>query len=105
MSVNSPQSGSQFSLPAIQPGTSLVLAFTGASAQSAVIGGTCVRLCASQDVWVKFGPNPTADKTASIFMPSGSVEYFMCNATDKVAALQDSAGGNLSITPGTETGI
>jgi hypothetical protein len=32
-------------------------------------------------------------------LPAGQVEYFTCNATDKVSVLQDAAGGTLNVWP------
>ena len=37
----------------------------------------------------------------SMLLPAKLPEYFICSPTDKVAAIQDAAGGNLSITPAT----
>ena len=86
--------------PAIKPGTSLApLAYAGASVQSAAqVGSRVVRVVSTTDCFVAFGSNPTASNT-SVFLPAGKPEYFVCETTDKVAAVQVSAGGNLYITP------
>jgi hypothetical protein len=34
-----------------------------------------------------------------MFLPAKVPEYFICSPTDKVAVIQDAAGGNLSVTP------
>lgn len=87
---------------AIIPGVSQTVAISGTSAQSAAFGAlsTIVRVAVNTDAWIKFGANPTADKTTSIFMPSGSIEYFGVTPGQKVAGLQDSASGNMVITEG-----
>ena len=86
--------------PAITPGTSLApLAYIGVSAQSAAqVGSRVVRLVSTTDCLVAFGSNPTASNTG-VFLPASKPEYFVCETTDKVAAVQVSAGGNLYITP------
>ena len=85
---------------AIIPGISQTVAVGGSSTQSVAFGATTtlVRCVVSTDAWIKFGTNPTADKTTSIFMPSGSIDYFGVTPGFKVACLQDSASGNLVVT-------
>lgn len=101
--VKSPQASSNMSLPAIVPSTSQVIATSGAHQESAAVGSPLIRVCCSADCWIAIGAAPVADKTTSIFLPSGVVEYFGCLSTDKVSVLQDTAGGNLSITPAAVT--
>ena len=71
-----------------------------ASAQSAAHDADTyvVRLCATVRTWVAFGANPTADKAAGMLLPADSPEYFVVTPGEKVAALQDSAGGTLTVT-------
>ena len=88
--------GSAF--PAVKPGASQVVAYVGSSVQSAAIGGTVVRVVSTTDCHIAFGANPTATAT-SMLLPARVPEYFICNPTDKVAVIQDAAGGNLSVTP------
>lgn len=102
--TNTPTAGSSYPLPAVQPGTSQVLTTSGASQASTAIGTRCVRIACLGDAWVKIGaPTPVADKTTSVLIPAGAVEYFNCLPTDIVAVLQDSAAGICSITPCQET--
>ena len=88
--------GSAF--PAVKPGASQVVAYVGSSVQSGAIGGTVVRVVSTTDCHILFGANPTALAT-SMFLPAKLPEYFVCASTDKIAVIQDTAGGNLSITP------
>ena len=83
--------------PAIKPGTTQNVAVGAASAQSAAVGGLVVRVVSSTDCHIAFGANPTALAT-SMFLPAKLPEYFVCAPTDKLAVIQDTAGGNLSIT-------
>jgi hypothetical protein len=61
-------------------------------------GGGIIRLLATTDCHVALGTNPTADGTC-LFLPGNMPEYFACATTDQVAVIQDSAAGNLYITP------
>lgn len=88
--------GSAF--PAVKPGVPQVVAYVGSSVQSAAIGGLVVRVVSTTDCHIAFGANPTATAT-SMFLPAKVPEYFICSPTDKVAVIQDAAGGNLSVTP------
>lgn len=80
-------------------GASQTRAFTGTSAQSAVMGDNTyvVRLTASADCFVAIGANPTAT-TSSTFLPAGVVEYVEIFPGQRVAAIQASSAGTLYIT-------
>jgi hypothetical protein len=86
-------------VPALGLGATLVVAFTGTSAQSAAVDENTlvVRLVATADCFVAIGASPTAT-TSSAYLPAGVVEYLAIRPGHKVAALQASAGGNLYIT-------
>jgi hypothetical protein len=86
--------------PVIKPGVSLApLAYTGTSAQSAAhIGSRIVRLVSTADCFVAVGANPTASNTG-VFLPASKPEFFVCDVTDKVAAIQVPSGSTLYITP------
>jgi hypothetical protein len=88
--------GSAF--PAVKPGAAQALAYAASSVQSAVLGCVVVRVVSTTDCHIAFGANPTATAT-SMFLPAKVPEYFICSPTDKAAVIQDTAGGNLSITP------
>lgn len=89
-------------LPTIKPTASVNLAFAGTSAQSSALVGTIVRVIATQNCWLAFGTNPTANTTTSVYLPSGAVEYFAITTGWKIAAIQDSAAGTLNITTAIE---
>lgn len=44
-----------------------------------------IRVIASADAYLAFGPAPTATAT-SLYLPSGTAEYFAVNSGEKVAA-------------------
>ena len=90
--------GSAF--PAIKPGAPQALAYAASSVQSAALGCVVVRVVATTDCHIAFGANPTATAN-SMLLPAKLPEYFICSPTDKVAVIQDVAGGNLSVTPAT----
>jgi hypothetical protein len=84
---------------ALTPGASSKLAFTGTSAQSSAIAGTIVRVTATQNCHLAFGANPTAVADGScVYLPAGQTQFFAVTSGNKIAAIQDSAGGNLFIT-------
>jgi hypothetical protein len=80
-------------------GVTSALAFTGTSAQSAVVGENTfvVRLVATEPCFVAIGANPTAT-VSSAYLPAGVVEYFAITPGHRVAALQASSGGTLYVT-------
>jgi hypothetical protein len=83
-----------------RPGTTTTQAFTGTSAQtSGTFGRGTYRLWADQDCYVAFGPNPTAAAASSMPLTAKTPEYVDLQAGDKIAVIQLSAGGTLSITP------
>jgi len=85
-------------LPCIKIGATQAVAVGSASAQSAVVAASVVRLVSTTDCFVAFGSNPTANTTTSLFLPANSPEYFQFNSGDKVAVIQNAAAGNLYIT-------
>jgi hypothetical protein len=75
------------------------LAIGATSAQSAALGTNtrAVRLCSTSDCYVQIGSNPTATAT-SAYLPAGKPEIVsLAASTDKIAALQVTAAGVLSI--------
>lgn len=90
-------------IPVMAVASAAALSFTGTSAQSDALdsdGGhqanIVVRLCATQNCYVAFGEDPTAT-SSSTYLPAGIVEYFRMTAGHKIAALQVSDVGSLSI--------
>lgn len=96
--IHTPEDDESRGIPAIFPGSSQTVAIGATSVQSSSMGSTTglIRLTASSDCYVAFGPNPTATN-ASLMLPAGMVEYFGINPGDKVAVLQVSAAGFLNI--------
>lgn len=102
-----PQTSEQLGFPFINPGTSQKVAYD-ASVRSAAFGSrtTVVRMIASTDCHVAFGsaaapitPTALSDGTC-VFLKAGIEYYFGVIPSSKVAAIKDSAGGNLFITEG-----
>jgi hypothetical protein len=58
-----------------------------------------IRLVATADSWIAFGSNPTAAASGvgSIFLPAGVPEYFWVVPGERIAAIQNSAGGLLNV--------
>ncbi len=90
---------------------SLVVAVAGASAQSAAIGtanpgqpggATICRLASTTDCWIAVGENPTAaaNTAGSHYLPAGVVEYVDVPFGHKVAVIQATGAGYLSISAG-----
>lgn len=55
-----------------------------------------VRLVSNTDCYIAIGASPTAT-TSSLFLPSGSVEYFQVRGGEVVAVIQSAAGGTLNL--------
>ncbi|MGE0252001.1 MAG: hypothetical protein AB7G80_05005 [Dongiaceae bacterium] len=86
-------------LPTIQYGAAQNVTVGASSVQSsAVAAGTrLIRLCANVPCRVAIGSNPTASATSTL-IPANSVEVVEIAGGHKVAVIQDSAGGTLSVT-------
>lgn len=81
-------------------GVSDVVAYTGTSVQSVVVPTSIfdIRVVCTSNAWINIGANPTAAAADnSLYMPAGVVEYFHINPGEKVAVIQDSAGGNMVV--------
>jgi hypothetical protein len=82
-------------------GVSDYVTVSGTSAQSAAFGNHTheVRIVSTTNCHINFGANPTAAATDNngIYLPAGVVEYFHVSPGQKVAAIQDSAGGTLCV--------
>ena len=76
------------------------VAYAGTSAQSAAITATEVLLhnCGTARCYVKAASNPTATVN-DIPIEAGEKFHLRITSGHKIAALQDSAGGNLNIVP------
>jgi hypothetical protein len=82
--------------PSLNPQT---VAIGVASAQSAATasGTKYVRIACTSAAYIAIGANPTAT-SSSMIVPANTAQIFKCNGSDKVACLQVSAGGVMSVT-------
>jgi len=74
------------------------IATGAASVQSTALtaGASAIRLACTSACRIAIGTNPTATATSMLLMP-GEGEYFLVNGGEKVAAIQETAVGKLSI--------
>jgi hypothetical protein len=80
-------------------GTNQNLTSSGSSAQStAFTSVNKVRIAATQAVYIAFAANPTAT-SSDLVLPANGVETFTITPGHKVAVLQVTSGGIVSITP------
>lgn len=57
-----------------------------------------IRVVATSNCWISIGAAPTATNGAgSTYLPANVVEYFHVTGGQKVAVIQDSASGTLSV--------
>lgn len=90
-------------LPTVKYGTAQNITVGASSAQSTVIGtvgqtpNRLIRLCATTNCRIAIGTSPTATASSTL-LPANIVEYVELTAGERVAVIQDSAGGTLSIT-------
>lgn len=88
--------GAAHSYPVARILGSLSVSIGAASAQSSALSGRTVRLCATVDAHIAIGADPTATGTSTL-LPAGTVEYFQIEDGWKVAVVQASGAGALSI--------
>jgi len=87
-------------IQAFYPSTTQVVAYTGTSAASsnAFSDDTrLVRVVATTDCHITFAGTPTAT-TSHPFLPANTVEYFIVNGGQKIAAIRSAVSGNLYVT-------
>lgn len=57
-----------------------------------------IRVVSTTNCWIAIGASPTATTGAgSSYLPAGAIEYFHVTGGQKIAAIQDSAGGTLNV--------
>lgn len=57
-----------------------------------------IRVCSTTACWINIGVNPTATSgTGSFYLPPNWADFFHVNPGQKIAVIQDAAGGNLSV--------
>lgn len=88
-------------VPALAQGVTQKVTISGTSAQSAAFGGNtrAIRIVADTDIWYLIALDPTAATagTNSSFLPANVVEVKKVTPETKIAGIQDSASGFLSI--------
>jgi hypothetical protein len=77
----------------------ITVAGTTAQATNAFDANTWeIRVCSTTACWINIGVNPTATTgTGSVYLPANWAEFFHVNPGQKIAAIQDTAGGKLNI--------
>jgi len=79
------------------PGSTIVVASGEASAASSAVGTAGIyRISASKDCYLELGSDPTATTSKMVFL--AGAEIWPLLATDKIAAIQMSEAGSVSIT-------
>ena len=90
-------------VPALDWANGQLVAASGTSAQSAVVDASndrLVEMSTSSAIYYTLGTNPTAAKSAgSTYLAAGAMRYVYVPLNNKIAVLQDSAGGNVTIIP------
>lgn len=86
-------------LPTIYPKATVKQAIGAASAATAALDASVVRVVSTVDCYLAFGSAPTATNS-SMFLPANTVEYFAFTPGGKIAVLRDSADGSLFVTTG-----
>lgn len=82
----------------IRPGASRNITYTSSSTpDSTVVSATVVRLVGTTNCWVNV--NGVANTTTSVYLPANTELLLgVSPGIDRIAAIQDSAGGTLNIT-------
>ena len=85
-----------------RPGTNQKIAYTGTAAASAAFGAETyqIRIVVTSNAWYAIGQNPTASTSTGggTYLPLGIIEYIRVAPGEKISFVQDSAGGNASVT-------
>lgn len=77
--------------------TQAVTVAATSAATAATVGARLIRVASTTDCHIAFGAAPTAT-TSSPLLPAGVVEYIIVEPSYKVAAIQNAAGGTLTVT-------
>ena len=76
----------------------ITVAGTSAATTNAFSNGAVVlRLATTTDCYIAVGASPTAT-TSHAILPAGTIDHILVEPSEKVAALQVTAGGVLSVT-------
>lgn len=89
---------------ALHPGTCQKVTFSGTSAQSNAMQTrtSAVELYSTKACWIKFGTNPTAvaNDGSSFYLDAGLFKVYGIAPGQKIAVIQDAAGGDLHLIEG-----
>ena len=88
------------SRPASRLGAAQDVAIGAASAASAAFGAQTyqVRVAATSACRIRIGDGTPAALATDSYLPADRPEYFTCTPGQKIAVIQDAAGGKLSVT-------
>lgn len=78
-----------------------VIAVGGASVQSAVFISSEILVSGNTNMWIATGGNPTAvaDTDGNIYLAAGVPLHMRVVVGQRLAVIQDSAAGHVSVTP------
>lgn len=100
MATTIPRSELGDAIQAMYPGTVQKVTVSGTSAATSnAVTSSIVRLLSTTDCHIKFGVTPTATTNDTLLL-ANIPEYFAINNGEKVAAIQNAAGGTLYVTEG-----
>jgi hypothetical protein len=82
-------------------GASVTVAYTGTAGTTTALPASTqgVRCLSSTDCFIEIGLTPTAVANTGLYLPAGVPEYFSCQGSSKVSAIQVTTGGSIYVTP------
>lgn len=87
---------------AYRPSTNQKIAYTATHAESAAFGteSYIIRIVCTSNAWYAIGSAPVAATSSGggTYLPLGVIEYIRIAPGEKISFVQDSAGGNASVT-------
>jgi hypothetical protein len=91
-----------FTIATLPVAGNINVAYTGTAGVTAATGlnTTCVRVVSTTDCFIEISVAGTAALAASgTYLPALTPEYFSCQPSSKVSAIQVSTGGTIYVTP------
>lgn len=89
-------------IQALKPYSTEKVSYTGTNAQSSTFTDQIyiIRVASTTDCFIAIGTNPDATSGDNLYLPAGSVEYFVVckDGTDKLGVAQVSSAGDIYIT-------
>ena len=89
--------GNNAPIPVLSIKSVQAVAYTTSTQSSAMSADSVCRIVATTDCHIDVGTNPTAT-TSETFLPASVVDYIFVRSGEKIAAVQNAAGGTLFIT-------